>query len=187
VGAAAAGTVVDEFDRPDAHDHGNGWSQVGGELFIDGGAAWSAPTAGLHAAVLPALTGAGQVVTGEFTRMSSGGPRLGAIVRYRDAANYYACYRQTGGTSKLRIVRVVGGVETTLAERSIKNPAVGQPFELTCRAEGATLTMTVAGVAPFSATDTRFASGSVGMLMGHPPKTGAARAHRATLFSASVE
>ncbi len=186
VGGAATGTVVDAFDRPDADTLDNGWSPVAGEFSIEGGAAWSAPAAGVSKAVLPALSGAEQIASAEFARMRSGGPRFGVLLRYRDGGDYYACYRQTGGQSKLRIVRAVGGVEVTLAEASIRNPRIGQPFVLTCRAEGATLTLSVDGTT-VSATDGTFASGSVGMMMGHPPTTGTPRAHRATLFSASVE
>ena len=67
--------------------------------------------------------------------------RFGLIVRYRDALNYYVCYRMTGGTSVLRISKVVNGLETVLKSAPSANPAKDAMFQLSCSAESSTLTL----------------------------------------------
>jgi hypothetical protein len=96
--------------------------------------------------------------------------RLGVVMRYENASNYYVAYRMTGGTSVLRIARVVNGLETVLAQKSMGNPPRNTWFRLGARAEGQRLTLELEGVPIFSATDPAFAEGGVGLLLGSKGK-----------------
>ena len=107
------------------------------------------------------------------------------ILRYQNPTNYYLLYRQAGGTSALRIAKVVNGVTTVLGSISIGNPQVNVLFQMTATAIGSTLTLTQ-GTVTVSAIDgaRTFASGNAGILMG---STGAAVSHRADDFSATAQ
>jgi hypothetical protein len=60
-------------------------------------------------------------------------------------------------------------------------------FTLGCSVQGTTLTLSY-GVTRLTATDSTFASGSVGMTMGYPTAGGGkAVSHRADNFSATVQ
>src|SRR6185295_6428450 len=112
---STAAAFTDDFNRPDSTVLGNGWPEAGGDLALDGGAVKNAVTSGYHTAVQPALAGASLTASADFARLSTvGSPRLGVVLRYQDAQNYYFLGRLTGGTSQLRIVRVAGGVQTVL-------------------------------------------------------------------------
>ena len=188
VADVAGGTVTDEFDRADAPALGNGWSAAAGELFIVAGEARNPADIGMNLAVLPALAGPSQVARASFAREgTTGAPRFGVVLRYVDAGNYYACYRQAGTASRLRITRVSNGAETVLAQVSVKNPAAGRAFQITCSAEGASLTLQLGGGPTVSATDATFTGGSVGLLMGHPAGTAGPKSHHADHWSATVQ
>jgi hypothetical protein len=139
--------------------------------------------AGLHRAVVPVFVGNDQTVTAKFasTSQSTGVPTFGLLLRYQDPANYYMLYRQAGGTSVLRIAKVVNGVTTVLASTGIMNPTVNTLFPLTAKATGSTLTVSV-GTTSVSTSDATFASGSAGVILG---STGTAVSHRADDFSAT--
>ena len=108
------------------------------------------------------------------------------MLRYRDARNYYLCYRQVGGSSVLRIAKVVNGVETVLKSVAVANPAKGARFTLSCQVSGATLTLRLDGATKATATDAiPLAPGSAGFAMGG--STGGAASHRADNFSAAVQ
>jgi hypothetical protein len=182
------GSFTDAFDRPDASVLANGWSQVAGAFAIQSGEARNAGTRMMHTAVRPNLVGATQTVTMSFASVDNNlGPRFGLLARYKDARNYYACYRQTGGSSVLRISKVVNGLETVLKQVGISNPQKNVLFTLGCAVQGTTLTLSYAST-KLTTTDSTFASGSLGMTMGYPTAgTGPAVSHRGDNFSATVQ
>ncbi len=154
------------------------------------------PVKAMHAAVQAGLVEATQNVTAAFASLGNNlGPRFELLVRYKDSQNYYLCYRQTGGSSSLRISKVVNGTEAILKQVPVKNPNIGEFFTLGCQVqEGtpgtATLTLTFNGTT-VKASDpySTFSSGSVGFGMGYPSGTGSgsAASQRADNFSATVQ
>jgi len=186
-GSGGAGTFSDSFTRADAVELGNGWAQDG-NLSVRNQQAYSAATPGLQLGVRAELTGSSQVVGMSFTSTTHDrGPRFGVIVRYQDSRNYYVCYRQTGGTSQLRISRVVNGVEKILKVAKVSNPTKNVPFALGCDAQGDKISLTFAGVIKASVTDSTFVTGSVGFLMGHLATASRPSSHIADDFSANVQ
>jgi hypothetical protein len=142
----------------------------------------------MHRAVQADLLGATQEVQASFAAVETyGGPRLGLLIRHRDERNYYACYRQTGGASRLRIVRVTNGTEHVLASASVKNPPKGRFFTLACRADGTTLSATLDGSKTIVADDDVLHSGRVGVLMGYFKKVKTPYSHRLDDFEAIVQ
>ena len=157
-GAAAAGggSFFDDFSRPDATALGNGWTTVAGALRIQSGRARTAQVRMMHTAVQAGLSGAVQTVSASFISVDNNlGPRFALLVRYKDPRNYYVCYRQIGGSSTLRISKVVGGVETVLRSYAVSNPAPRLPFTLGCQAQATALTLTL-GALRLSASDATF-------------------------------
>jgi len=182
----SAGAFVDGFDRPDAPTLGYGWMQVSGAFAIVSGEARSAVARGLQMSVRPDVAGAAQVVAASFASVDNNtAPQLGVVLRYRDAGNYYRCYRGAGGVSVARIVKVMNGREIVLKSVAMANPAKNALFTVSCEASGSTLTLKIDGVIKLSATDTAFAAGGVGIAMNST--TGAGAAHRADNFSASAQ
>lgn len=184
----ATGTFSDNFNRPDSGTLGNGWTGVSGSLAIQGNQVTNPPVRALHAAVQPGLVGATQAVAASF---ASGGnnsaPEFGLLARYKDASNYYTCYRHTGGTSALRLAKVVGGVETILGSVRVANPRTRVPFSLGCQVEGTTLTLTLNGASKLTVSDSTFAAGSVGISLGYRAGSGGSTAsHWADDFVARV-
>ena len=186
---AGAGSLADDFSRPDSSTLGNGWTTVSGALAIRSGEVRNATTATMHAAVQGGLAGSTQSVSARFAVVDlTSSSRFGVLVRYRDPKNYYVCYRQTGGASVLRLSRVVNGVETILKSASISNPLKDQFSTIGCQAQGTTLTMSLNGTSKLTASDSAFATGSVGLAMGPPPGgTGATPSNRADAFKAVVQ
>jgi hypothetical protein len=182
------GSFTDGFDRPDAPSLGSAWSAVSGSLAVqDGQARIGAAAAGFHTAVVSGLTGAAQSAGARFAVAdTNSGPRFGVLLLHQDAKNYYACYRRTGGTSDLRIVRVVNGVERVLGRAAIANPKKGSTFALGCSVQGGTLTLTLDGAARATASDATFSSGGVGLLMGYAKKPSAPKANGAEDFTAQA-
>ena len=130
------GGFTDGFDRADDPAAlGNGWSPVSGSFQIVSGEARNQASKVLHMAVRPELQGAAQTVSTTFASTSNNvAPRFGVVLRYLNAGNYYLCYRQIGGSSVLRIAKVVNGVETVLKSAAVANPAQGSRFTLSCQA-----------------------------------------------------
>ena len=184
-----AGTFTDDFNRPDSADVGGGWTEVKGDLMIQGGRLRNAAARTLHTAVVPGVVGATEHASVTFTVASTnGGPRFGLIVRSNGPGDYYACYRQTGGSSAFRIVRVVNGAERILKASSIKNPAAGEAFGIGCRAEGSTITLEFDGGDRISASDSTFSTGSVGLFIGYATRAGKrSSSHSADDFSATAQ
>jgi hypothetical protein len=140
----------------------------------------------LHVAVRPELSGAAQSAQATFASVNNNvAPRFGVVLRYGAPNRYYLCYRQVGGSSLLRIAKIVNGVETVLKSASVPNPVVGTPFTLSCSVSGTALALALDGVPKVAATDAVFTTGSVGFEMGGA--TGGGASHRATTFSASVQ
>lgn len=188
--AGTPGAFTDDFSRPDSSILGNGWTQIAGSLGIQSGQARNGTTKGMHTAVQGALVGSAQTVSMSFASLDNNlGPRFGLLARYKDARNYYTCYRQTGGSSTLRIAKVVSGVETVLKQVAIPNPQKNVFFSLSCQAQGATLTLSYnGGSTKMSVSDSTFSSGGVGMTMGYPISgTGTAASHEADNFYAIVQ
>src|SRR6185436_13855481 len=124
------------------------------------------PTRALHMALLPAVTGSKESVAASFASTDNNySPRFGLITRYSDALNYYMCYRMTGGTSVLRISKVVDGHEIVLKSAPMASPAKDAKFRLTCSAESSTLTLGL-GSSSLTVSDSSFSNGSVGLVMG---------------------
>ncbi len=185
-GGGASGGFTDSFDRPDASSLGNAWTAVG-QLLVQGNQARNAPVMALHMATVTGLTGGDQSASARFTVADTNhGPRFGVLLRYRDARNYYACYRQTGGVRNLRIIRVVNGAERLLARMVVPNPKMGESFDVSCSATGNVLTLTMNGSTAV-ATDSALASGGVGFLMGYTKQKGKAQSNSADDFTAQVK
>jgi PKD repeat protein len=183
-GAGAGGTFVDGFDRPDSSSLGNGWTVLGGEAGVKGGRLETGAVAGDSVATVPTLHGATQRASAEFSSPDNNiGPRLGILLRVKDARNYYRMYRLIGGTSVLRISRVVEGKETILKQKSVVNPVRNSVFRLSTRADGALLTLELDGVSLLTASDATFAEGAVGLMLGSSGR----RSLPADNFSATVE
>ncbi len=192
--SGSGSTFSDDFNRADGDSLGNGWTPVSGGLIIRASNATNQPARDMHSAVRPELVGATQTATATFEAANTNlGPRFVLLVRHNDARNYYACYRQTGGSSVLRIARVVNGVEKILKAVAVNGAVAGTPFTLGCEvktgaAGTATLTASLDGKPLVTASDATFVNGSVGFGIGYA-KSGsrAARSHQASHFSASVQ
>ena len=188
VAAGGGGGFTDGFDRADDPAAlGNGWSAVSGSFQIVSGEARNQVSKVLHMAVRPELQGIAQTVSTTFASMSNNvAPRFGVVLHYLSAGNYYLCYRQMGGSSMLRIAKVVNGVETALKTVALANPAQGSRFTLSCQASGGLLTLLLDGVTKVTVADpAATVSGSVGFAMGG--SSGGAVSHRADDFSAIVQ
>jgi hypothetical protein len=184
-GPGGPGTFTDAFDRSDSSALGDDWREVQGDLKIKRSRLSSKGT-GRAMAVVPDLVGPVQTVAVDFTSMdNSVDPEFGVVLRYQDPENYYLVYRRAGGTSALRVAKVVDGVETVLQETPLRNPRAKKPFRIEVRADGATLAVTLNGAPRISVVDATFQSGSPGVMLadgapgGTPP--------RADSFSATIE
>ena len=181
-------TFSDAFTRADSATVGNGWAEAQGDFSVTAGELRSGPTRAVHIAVLPAVAGSNQRVAARFASTDNNyGPRFGLIMRYRDALNYYVCYRMTGGTSVLRISKVVNGLETVLKSAPMASPAKDAMFQLSCSAESSTLTLEL-GASRLTVSDASFSNGSVGLVMGSAGPLGSkGPSHRADDFIASAQ
>jgi hypothetical protein len=188
-GGGGATSFADDFTRADSDTIGNGWTEMSGELAIEANELRSGPTRGLHVAVRTSMAGSKQAVAASFSSTDNNvSPRFGLIARYRDPNNYYACYRLAGGSSVVRIVKVVNGVEVVLKWASIANPIKGTTFSLSCHVDGTKIDLGVGGVTKLTAVDSSFSHGNVGLFMGSAGLPGSAGpSHRADGFTASVQ
>jgi hypothetical protein len=167
--AVALGAYTDSFDRPDSGDLGSRWADVVGSLGTSSNMAKTPLGAGGdNAAVLTMLSGATQTAEADFTSVDNNmGPRFGVILRYQDPLNYYLVYRQTGGSSRLLVSKIVNGVETILKAVSISNPTKMVVFHIRGSATGTSLALDFDGVNKVLVNDSTFASGRVGFLIGN--------------------
>ena len=157
-------STTDAFERPNSTVLGNGWTKVSGNLRIVDGTLQNHAQKARHLAVQEAFVMPAGRVTAKFTLVNGGGPSFGLVFGYRDPLNYFAAYRRVGGSSVMRIVRVVGGVEQVIATRPCPNAKLGKTFQLTVSfgADGIELgssgnTLTASGVA--------VDAGGVGLMM----------------------
>ena len=182
------GGFSDGFDRADDPAAlGNGWSAVSGSFQIVSGEARN--QASKVAAHGRAAGASGRGPDGEHD-VRVGEQQCRAALRRRPAlpgaGNYYLCYRQIGGSSVLRIAKVVNGVETVLKSATVTNPVQGSRFTLSCQATGGSLTLRLDGVTKATVADpAATVSGSVGFAMGG--SSGGGISHRADDFSAIVQ
>jgi hypothetical protein len=145
-------------------------------------------------ATQPGLTGAIETVEADFTSAgNNNAPSFGVVLRCQDCgtpgvapANYYRIYRTTGGSSLLKISKIVGGVETVLKTVSISNPAAGVQFHLRGSANGTTLSVAV-GTVQTSVTETSgtFTSGTTGLFI--RSGGGSTAVHQADNFQAALQ
>lgn len=181
-GGGGTGTFSDNFDRTNL---GAAWSQVSGGFVLSNNMLKNAPGIGTSLAVVAALTGATESAEADFTSPNNNqGPTFSVVLRYQNSGNYYLISRRVGGSSLLVISRVANGVETVLGTSAIANPAVNVPFHLTGRVTGATLSLDLNGVNKINVTDTTFAAGQVGILLG---SSSATVQYQADNFAASVQ
>jgi parallel beta-helix repeat protein len=183
--ALAGGNFSDAFDRPDSTVLGRGWLEVRGDLFLSGGELRNnAMITGSHMAVLPPVPDASHSAAADFASTDNGtAPRFGIVLGFLDPENYYVLYRLVGGTSVLRISKVVGGVERVLASAPVANPVRGALFRLRGVVTGTALSLELNGVRKLSVRDSGFVPGGPGVLIG----VSTARAsHRADNVSVSV-
>ena len=178
------GDLIDAFDRPDSSMLGNGWGEVAGDLTIGQRELKTAALKGTHLAIVAGLRGAIQNVAADFASVdNSPAPRFGVALRFQDPQNYYLVYRQAGGSSALRISRIVNGTEKILATTTLANPGKNVFFRLSGSVNGTTLTLDLNGVKRLAVSDSTFSDGSLGLLLG----SGAAVAYRADNFAARVQ
>ena len=120
------------------------------------------------------------------------------MLRFQDPNNYYLLYRQMGGSSQLRISRIMNGIETILVSAGTPQPAVNTFFRIVADATGNKLTLklctatdTSTGITcstvaqTLTATDSMLAGGSVGVLLG--TGTGSTQQYRVDKFAAQVQ
>jgi hypothetical protein len=161
-GGGTGGGFNDEFNRPDSTTLGSGWTQVAGAHGIQTGAAIGA--AALNLAVVPSVSGATASAQATFIRpTSASGTKFGVVVRYRDASNYYVCYRQAGGSSQWKISKVLNGKETALKAVSVPQAPIGTPFKVSCTITGTTISIGDGSATKASVTDASLATGSIGV------------------------
>ena len=191
-GGGGGGTFNDTFTRSDSDLLGPGgsgpqWAEppvsglYTGNLVIGGGRLRNAAR-GDNIGYLPALTGANQSASGDFISSdNNASPRLGVLLRFQDFRNHYRLYRISGGSSQLRISKLINGAETILKSVQVPMAPVGAPFHLVGSVVGQTLTLTM-GSTTISVNDTKYATGTIGVLV----NTGPAATHSADNFCAGI-
>lgn len=200
-GGGTPGAFQDDFNRANSDTLGGPsqtgpqWTEAVGSLAINGNQlknivldASGNPTSsrGDNIGTLSALTGANQSASGDFTASdNNASPRLGVLLRFQDARNHYRLYRISGGSSQLRISKLVNGAETILMYVQVPMATVNTPFHLVGSVVGTTLTLTMGTVSPTTisvSTDATYASGTIGVLV----NTGPAAIHSADNFCAII-
>jgi hypothetical protein len=157
----SGGTFSDAFNRADSNAVANGWTAVSGSYGIQGGMAVAQAAAGF--AIQAGVNGQVVSARADFVRpTSTSGTMFGVVVRYRDAKNYYACYRGAGGSSQFKVSKVVNGKETVLKAVAVPQAPLAAPFTVSCSASGNIISVGDGSVVKASATDVTFASGAVG-------------------------
>lgn len=177
-------SFLDAFNRPNSTVLGNGWQEVEGDLVLSGGELRNAPVKGKHLAVVPALSGGNQSAAADFASVDNNpAPLFGIVLRYQSPGNYYLLYRLAGGTSGLRISRVVNGTEKVLASTGAANPTLNRFFRLKGQVVGTTLTLELDGAVKLSTTDATFGLGTPGVLLSQS----STKSYRADNFGAALQ
>ncbi len=159
---------------------------MAGDLNIASMRLHNAASAMDHLAVQAGVTGSAQTVSADFASAgNNSAPSFGLVLRYQGPGRYYRIYRNTGGSSVLRISRVVNGVETILKSVGVPNPAANVFFHLEGRVSGTTLTVALDGVDKGSITDGTYGPGAVGIVI--HSGGGATPVHTADNFRATVQ
>ena len=188
-GGGTPGVFLDDFNRNYSptlggpSETGPQWTEAIGNLVINNQRVENA-LRGDNIGILPALVGANQSASGDFSASdNNASPRLGLLLRVQgDAArNHYRLYRISGGSSQLRIAKLVNGAETILKSVQVPMATLNTPFHLVGSVSGTTLTLTM-GTVQISVTDATYASGTIGVLV----NTGAPAAHSADNFCAVI-
>jgi hypothetical protein len=155
----------DNFQRADSTVLAMGWTEPDGNFFIQNGSLWNGTKKTRHLAVQSSLTMATGKLTAEFTLLNNNAaPAFGFVFGVVDAGNYYAAYRQVGGSAMLKIVRVTEGVETVLAQRNCANPMRDSKFELAVSVSSSQAVLTGAS-RTLTATGLSVAPGKVGVMV----------------------
>lgn len=155
----------DHFNYPDGPFLATDWAVASGAFRIKNMALLNV-AAGKSISVVPKLASSDQQASARFVALNTdAAPAFGIVLRYTDAKNYYLAYRQSGGTSVLRISKIVNAAETVLVSRAWPNPVRGVPFTMTASVKGSQLFLSAGGGFSISTNDATFASGSVGLLM----------------------
>jgi carboxypeptidase T len=122
-------------------------SQTGLSLSVAGSSAW---------------TNYGVQAVAKVTARSTANGGDGLFLRYSNTTNYYRLtWNRT--TSRWDIVRVQGGVLSTLASSAVTTLPLNADVTLLAEAIGSTLRLSVNGVVVVSTTDSAFASGRFGV------------------------
>jgi parallel beta-helix repeat protein len=163
------GDFFDDFNRGDSPVPGMGWLTVQGDLAVAAGELRSnASVKGTHLAVQPSLSGTYQSAEAEFASADNNtSPRFGIVLGFHDPQSYY----------------VANGVERVLGSANVPNPARGAFFRLRGEATPTGLSLDLDGVRKLSVSESGFATGSPGVLVG---VVSGRVAHRIDNFSASV-
>jgi hypothetical protein len=162
---SVATSFSDNFQRTDSAVLAMGWTEPQGDFFIRNGSLWNGTEKTRNLAVQSSLTMATGRVTAEFTSLNNNAaPAFGLVFGFVDARTYYAAYRQVGGSSMLKIVRVTNGVETVLAQRSCANPVRGSKFDLAVSVSSSQVVLTGGGQT-LTATGISVAPGKVGVMV----------------------
>jgi hypothetical protein len=144
--SASPTSFSDGFERADSTVLGSGWTEPRGDFEIRNRSLRNGTSRTRHLAIQTQLTVTTGTVRAEFTSLNNNAaPAFGLVFGYVDASNHYAAYRQVGGSSLLRIVRVTNGVEIVLAQRSCPNPVRGEDFDLAVSLSGSQIVFTGAG------------------------------------------
>lgn len=146
------------FERSDSTLVGNGWREDLGDWTI---------SANQLKTTKPSIAG---YVTTDVTLKadmkrtnSNGGGEFCLLLRYQDPKNHYALCRLQGGSSNLKIFKMVGGVRTQICAST---KGVGNSYEYVrhvAQAVGSTLSIQTDGALVCQVTDTTFSSGAVGV------------------------
>jgi hypothetical protein len=155
----------DNFQRADSTELGMGWTEPQGDFFIQNRSLRNGTENTRHLAVSGSLMMAAGQVTAEFTSLNNNAePQFGLVFGFVDAENYYAAYRQVGGSALLKIVSVTNGVETVLAQRHCWNQVRGFKFDLAVSVSSNQVVLTGAG-RTLTVTGLSVAPGKVGVMV----------------------
>ena len=164
------GDFFDDFNRGDSSVPGMGWLTVQGGLGVADGELRS------DASMKGSAPGGAAIAERDVTRArrrslplpdNNTSPRFGIVLRIPRARRATtSSIALIGGTSLVRIAKVENGVERVLASANVANPARGTFFHLRGEATPTGLSLELDGVRKLSVSESGFATGSPGVLVG---------------------
>ena len=158
----------DNFNRADSTVLGNGWIKVSGNFLISN-MKLNNFGFGTHITIQDNFAGSNSTASAEFTSTDNNhGPIFGLILRYQDSNNYYFIYRTVGGSSRVKISKIVNGAETVLMTQAIKNPTTNIPFTMQATAFGNRLSVYINGILYASVDDAQYIGGKDGIYLKSP-------------------